>query len=592
MEAGMFSEYSATDLLKRIARDHSTPTQQEFDLLGEIIRRYYPADAPLSKQYEGLVTGVQKRNRSKNKGETALHERANLSGIKDEIRELAGTAEYLLTHFPPTRSSEELEHNRREALHLVDSAFHTSALFNAAKWVLLIALALIGAGSLGIAGFNLVISDRIQKVNQELANIEGKRNELKEAQAKALKEVTNAINNQMAETQQAFQAQLNNLKRELSSKLEESDRWVAEQKERFEKSVGAVTNAAKVAVTKSGDDGAAEITTTARAKIAELNTALERQEAEFKTAQKKLVDKTGEVVGFVDSLKSTAAQTMDVATQAAVKSVENAGGESTRHIAQKGETEIGELAKLIPLKLAELEAAQRELTEKTANFSHFIDDQKKQSEERMEPAIEGAMRAIAVSGDAGARTIIQETDNHTRNLNQLADRKETDIETAAQRNVSALDQALAQKLPEVNSKSIDVTDKLELIVSETAAHEQSFVSNMNTRLATWDRSVDTKQRRLEDLENRLQGLDTNQSELSGLLQGLVKNSQSALAVANKLSQSTASGRLEIIGAILERSALYVGSAFAAGAIGFLLSAIALFLAWRWHRQTAGHSRPA
>lgn len=596
----MFQKYRAKLSLNRLAHIEKV-TYADFVILGEIIRRYYPETSLPSKRYESLMEKVDKKGRSKapkshakNDPETQNEQSEdwteNLANLKNDIQALARLAQTLLFKYPPLPDSGQLEADKRDALQLVNQAFYESEPFQWAKWVLLIALALVGAGSLGIAGFNFLIGEKMTSINKELVNLEGKREELRKTQAAALVEIQNAIAAQRAETQQAFQAQLTESKRELLAKFDETNQFLSDRRAEVVRAVESSVKNANDAISKTTRDGIGQIEEKTKTELDNLSAAAGRKRTEIEKSQGDFAAKVQEVNRLLEEQKSSVQARIDEFLKIANQTIAAAAKDGSRSIAGKAEDEIGALSRLGDRKKADLESAERDVAGRIDEFKQLILDQRKRAEERVNVAIEDAKRSVEATSTKAVRDITDQANNQTANLKTLTDAKAGEIASASQRSVLALSNALTEKLPELNDRAVDASKRIETIVSTVAAQEQNFVTGMNDRLAVWDRTVAAERIRLDELARRLPEVEEQQRNLVDRLDGVIKIYRPALEVAKSLSDGTWTGKLPLIGAVLEQSALLL-------LLGLGLTGLTLFIwfiklcLWWWHNFNTSGPEP-
>ena len=146
-------------LLHRLAHKEESITSDDYILFREIVRANFPADHWLAQQ----CNAIDKTFAPSNEGEAGGNKTAEIQKVKS----LAATALDLIRKLGVPGNQDPQD--QREIEQLVDQSFHGSRLFNVTKWVLAISLALVGIGSLGFAGINILAQDRLQEAQKRLS---------------------------------------------------------------------------------------------------------------------------------------------------------------------------------------------------------------------------------------------------------------------------------------------------------------------------------------------------------------------------------------------------------------------------------------
>jgi hypothetical protein len=114
-------------------------------------------------------------------------------------------------------------------------------------------------------------------------------------------------------------------------------------------------------------------------------------------------------------------------------------------------------------------------------------------------------------------------------------------------------------------------------------HETELTKQLDTRKITLDQNITKEQDKITALAGSIADQDKRIGALVGRIDGLEKNLSRILEVETKIASGTTSGDLQLIGAVLERSAECLIIGFAIALAAFLLSALALYRTWRGSR---------
>jgi hypothetical protein len=170
-----------------------------------------------------------------------------------------------------------LERERERTKALVNEAFSRSHLFTLTKWVLVVSLALVGAGSLSYAGFNLAVSDRMQSAQQRLSEtttafdatvtkIQSQQKELEDKQTSAVDDLKSVIQAKSQDIQNTLDA----VTKDVASQADLHKKSMDDQLAGFDTAVGTATKAAEDKVMKFGDEQMLVVGQAAQKGIAEM----------------------------------------------------------------------------------------------------------------------------------------------------------------------------------------------------------------------------------------------------------------------------------------------------------------------------------
>ncbi|HUI95521.1 MAG TPA: hypothetical protein VLX44_07195 [Xanthobacteraceae bacterium] len=267
----MLREHQLTSLLRAISeKELKDITYTDFVLLGDVLQKVFAPGHPLAERYKAL--GISNRVA---RGSHDFTE--NQAKAIESIA--AGAMASIQTFGLPTAPESE----QNDIAQLVNQTFYKSELFNVAKWVLAIALALVGLGSLGFAGFNIYAQDRLQEAQRRLAETTAaidklttdarkKQDELQKQQDETIKNVQQLIAKYASEATKTFDAEL--------------AKMLAEQK--------AKADASMAAATKSVEDGATE--------------SLKTIKAASESGQRSVIQELGELSASIRSAQGDANQ--------------------------------------------------------------------------------------------------------------------------------------------------------------------------------------------------------------------------------------------------------------------------------------------
>ncbi len=492
-------------LLHRLAHKEELITSDDYILFREIVRANFPADHWLAQQ----CNAIDKTFAPSNEGEAGGNKTAEIQKVKS----LAATALDLIRKLGVPGNQDPQD--QREIEQLVDQSFHGSRLFNVTKWVLAISLALVGIGSLGFAGINILAQDRLQEAQKRLS----------------------ATNDEVIKLTQRLQSQQSDLETKQTETIKNIEKLIL------------------------GYSAQAKLTLDGR--LAEIDADLTKR-------------------------MNAAITKIDAFADAAVKRISAAEGIATKRVGTSAETGVSAIAKRSAEHEASVRAAINDLEEQRKKLAGSIGTTAGEARKRLDEATAAQLSRIDVETKAKiqlideamrarVQTIGQRAEGEISSLATSREQYRTRLELTFEKVVAGLNDTLRGRLTDLGNSSGDAARRISAITSEVASHEQRFVSGMTQRLRGWDQRVTAEEARFEELTKSATTLQANLKGLTNSLTALQSSSGPALEVAARLSEGTATGTLQQIGTILERSAILVGLAFATGVLGLLLSIVALIL---------------
>jgi hypothetical protein len=205
----------AAQFLRSLASEtNELNLKANYILMGEAIQPAFPPPSPLWAEYEAL-------------GKRLPSDAPVVRGsqVLSDFKVLAETASRYLNQFEPTLPVGGL--GQQEITLLVDRSYFQSGLFTTTKWLLAVSLALIGAGSLGYAGLNIVIWDKVQAAQERAdaatKNLNDIRDKAEKLQSDALKQINDLVSAKSSEINAAFASAL----KDASSKLDQDEKVAA-----------------------------------------------------------------------------------------------------------------------------------------------------------------------------------------------------------------------------------------------------------------------------------------------------------------------------------------------------------------------------
>jgi len=220
----MFERAEIAPFLRTLAKNANYSNQEaKCILLGQTLQSSFPQSATFMTEYEVLRKRIQKKPDEK---------------TLTDLKTLADAAAEYLSAFGPRSPPTLGEHDQSEVVQLVDQAYHQSRLFSVTKWILAISLSLLGIGSLGYAGVNFLIMDRVQTAQDraasatkqltDLANtLNLRKDEIDKSAVKALSDVQMLLNRESGEITQKFEAALNKVTEKLGTEAKTATETIA-----------------------------------------------------------------------------------------------------------------------------------------------------------------------------------------------------------------------------------------------------------------------------------------------------------------------------------------------------------------------------
>jgi hypothetical protein len=210
----MLTHENLNKVLEELSRDNNARhLLRNHAILGEVIHSAFPAGSALAAAYEAL--GKRMVDARAGAGDSDAEQPRMIV----EVQELAKAASTLLQEFGPSYAEAASNNNEREVEHLVNQVFYKSQPYNFAKWILIISLVIVGAGSASFAGFTLSIWDRINEAQQKLQEMDktynnattkfaNEVNDLTTKQNAALEGMQKALQKAVAEKNEQYDAML------------------------------------------------------------------------------------------------------------------------------------------------------------------------------------------------------------------------------------------------------------------------------------------------------------------------------------------------------------------------------------------------
>lgn len=527
----MFDEARARELLKEIA-DKEKLQDDDIIILGAIIHQLFSDKSPIAIEF------LQLKNPS-----PSFPPAPNGSADREpDFRRLAKSA-YRLIGPAKTPDQNDPKKFEERVAELVDRCFYKSELFKFAKWVLIIALVFIGAGTASLGGFTLTLRSQAENAQKDLEKV---------------KTQSNAIIKQIEENEQALQVKQNDAMKNIQKAIEDKARQYNDQLlafiEQAKKALGEKVKTAETAVEeqkgKMTTSVAAGITFVEAEKnkfllgLSDVNTAIEAHK--------------NNVREYVEGEKRNLATTLTAASA----DIARQQGRFAADLALLLEQTTGKV---------EPEVAQRlsVIAQAAANGAGKIDED-----------VKGKLAAIETRIDA-----------EIARIQQTVERKKSDLDTVSAEKVQSLDAALNEKLKLLNQQSIAADKAIDTVVGSLTARETSFVSAMNSRLSAWDQRVVLEVKRIDGLAKTSDDLQAKIKDVAEQFGALLPSLKPALDVINELKSGTVTGKLPWIGTVLENSAFLFIANLAIGLLAILIAVISIVLSLRQKQQRPPPGEP-
>ena len=534
----MISDAHGRELLKEISEKRRI-TNDDIMVLGAIIQQMFPDNSTIRNTFNKLE--------SENAG--FVPGMTSAPPPHQELQRLARSAGRLIEPSQTPDRSDPKTFADNVAL-MVDRSFYESQLFRFAKWILIVGLVLVGAGTLSYTGFSVTFMSQANEAKQKLQDItdkydgikreiDQKGKDLAKLQEQTIEDVKNAIKDNAAKWDSQFSAFIEDLKKKSDATARAAESFVEDQKNNVIKSV-------------AGND------------------------AFIEDQKKKLVASVAAANTVIDGHKSTVSGYVAVANDHLEAEKRNFG--------------------------SSLNASYASLEEQKKKFAAQLAELLKQANDQVDPALKGGLGVVAKAAENGAQKIEEESkrrlealgkkaEAETDGIHEAAERKKAELGFASDKNIRAVDAALNGKLSELNQRSLDAGLALDTVAGTLKARESGFVSAMNSRLDEWDKRIALEFKRVEDLARTSGELDAKTKEIDTQLSSLLPNFKPALQVAEELKSGTSSGELPFIGKVLEKSALLFMIGMTAAVLSLVLLLIGIFGSGSRYRSTENPAPP-
>lgn len=254
--------------------------RRDFLLLADIIRERFPSHSPLSDAIGSLNERIGKTvvEDVPTEGGPATADLKERNSLRRELNAIGAAAKQLID-IAPESLLEVLKRNfdgeQQEVVRMVNDAFFRSTLFSSAKYILAVSLLLLGIGSLGYAGMNFYVWDKMQVAQQRLSaatqgfndtikQIDLDRAQLKSAQETARKEVDDAVQIQSGKIQQDFAVEIMNAKNWLTAQLGNVTTFIGSRKDDLNRDVESAIQEMRAKAMSFGKDQMSIIATAAK----------------------------------------------------------------------------------------------------------------------------------------------------------------------------------------------------------------------------------------------------------------------------------------------------------------------------------------
>jgi hypothetical protein len=533
---------------KHLVRNHA--------ILGEVLSAAFPPGSGLSAAHQAIG-----KRFGDIKSDDDERPSAEMRRMAAELQELAKAADKLLDEVGPFYSETARTRSEREVEQLVNQAYHQSRLFTVTKWILAISLSLLGIGSLGYVGVNLIIMDRIQTAQDKAASA-----------IKDLSSLAADINIKRDE-----------ITKSADSALSQVDKAVSDIQKQIDTDSGEITKKFNAALEKT---------------TGELSAASE-------TATKAIAKQQGDFQTLFDTQTTQTTQKLSAAIEKTTGELTTASGTATRAITKQQsdfqtliDTESTETKQKLSTALdkanvdlaATLKTASEAIDRQQKNSVAELQTAAKESAGKFDSKVDGQLNVVNAAANNGSQRIVEGANAALSSLSTQLEQKKAELDLALQRNVNKLDQALTDRLPDINQKAIEAAKKLDAIVSDSEVAESRFTSGLKVRLTSWDQKITDETTRVDALAKSMADVKSNIDGLDQKLTALQKSSTAALEVAQRLSAGTRTDDLRWIGTVLEKSACFLLGIVGLAGLSLLLSVWSLYHQRR-HRRL-GHTPAA
>jgi hypothetical protein len=194
------------------------------------------------------------------------------------------------------RSTKTITAKNRAVLQKVNEVFYESDLFKAARVILAISLALVGAGSLGFAKVNIDIWGKASQLNDRISQLNDK-----------IDQEADKIKQKVDERVQEIDDQIIAVKKELSEKSEALNIFVTEQKSKIDSRLSNVLNEKSTDLNKFVTDQKQDIGSRLKMDLSEKVSAIETEfrETVFRLAKTHVGDLEEGFSKYINQQKST-----------------------------------------------------------------------------------------------------------------------------------------------------------------------------------------------------------------------------------------------------------------------------------------------
>jgi hypothetical protein len=618
----MFDEARARDLLEEITKKAKVD-DDDIIVLGAIIHQLFSEKSPIAFEFSRLKSSSAPNAEAAGQG----------TDLTDRDREFQRLVKSAFRLIGPAKTPDQNDPKKFEerVAELVDRGFYKSELFKFAKWVLIIALVFIGAGTASLGGFTLTLRSQADDARKKLdevttqsteiiKQIKEKEKALKEAQAETIKNIQNEVVTKAREYDGQLLAFVEQSKTSLSDKVKIAEAAVEEQKGKMVTSVVAgnafveveknkfvkgisdaniAIEAQKNNVKEYIDGEKKNLGTTLTAASADIA----RQQGQFATDLALLLEQTkGKIAtsaaagdAFIEVEKSKFVKNISDANIAIEAQKSNVSGYvvSAKEYLEAGKRDFA----------TALTAASADIAQQQGKFATDLARLLEQTNGKVESEVARRLSVVAEAATNGAGKIDGDVkgklaaiatgiDAEIVRIQQTVERKKSDLDNASTANIQSLDAALSAKLNLLNQQSIGADKAIDTVVGSLSARETSFVSAMNSRLSDWDQRVALQIKRIDDLAKTSGELQVKIKDVADQFGALLPSLKPALDVVNELKSGTVTGKLPWIGTVLENSAFLFIANLTIGLLAILIAVIGIVLSLRQRQQRPPPGEPA
>jgi hypothetical protein len=408
-------------------------------VLGQVVHTAFPSSSPFFTEYELL----SKRVKEKKHLEPAEE-------FLNDFRNLARSASQYLAEFPPALA----ESDQQEIVQLVDRSYGQSLLFTATKWVLAISLALLGIGSLGYAGLNVFVWEKVQAAQERAADATKRLNEIADASKKEVSEMAEAAKRAQSNALKEINGGAASATKQINDMVDAAKAAQGKALQQINDLIGTQSSEIRLKFQEALTQASTQLETKVNTASATANRAAEESKAQLIAAAQKGIGDLGAVI-------ASQSQVLAAATTKATQEITGDAQSKLRSIEQATESYITSLSNRTEKGKNDIDQAlQRDVAALEAAFNQKLPALDQKSSE-----VAKKLDAIAAEGqlaeDQFANQLTQRLRSWDSQIGQEIDRVNvleksiTNLKTGTDR----LDQRLAGLLTN-SSAALKVADRL------------------------------------------------------------------------------------------------------------------------------------